>query len=223
VGQAFRAPSFLELYVVQGRLLPNPELRPERALSADLSLCRQAGALTATVGGFYGLYEDLIAYEYYPPFLAKAYNFAAAHAYGLEAEARLAPHPLVSARASYTLLFSQNLRDDPRYYLRELPYRPRHTLWGRVAVGPAWLKGRAELSLQSEQFINRTQTASLPGRAVVNAGVSTAFTAGFDFTASFELKNALDVPAQDVDGYPLPGRAAYLTLAIALERGPSQR
>jgi iron complex outermembrane receptor protein len=223
VGQAFRAPSFLELYVVQGRLLPNPELRPERALSADLSLSRKAGALSATVGGFYALYEDLIAYEYYPPFLAKASNFAAAQAYGLEAEAKLEPHPLLSARASYTLLFSRNLRDDPRYYLNELPYRPRHTAWGRVAFGPSWLKGRVELNYQSEQFINRTQTASLPGRALLNAGVSTAFWAGVDFTASFELKNALDVPAQDVDGYPLPGRAAYLTLAVALERGPEKR
>lgn len=220
VGQAHRAPSFLELYVVQGRLLPNPDLRPERALQADLSVSRKQGALSATVGGFYSLYEDLIAYEYYPPFLAKAYNFAAAQVAGLEAEAELKPHPLASARASYTLCFSQDLRDDPRYYLKELPYRPRHSLQARLAAGPEWLQGRVELVYRSAQLINRTGTVSLPGRAFVNAGVSTTFRLGFDFTASFELKNALDVQAQDVDGYPLPGRAAYLTLAAALDRGP---
>lgn len=33
---------------------------------------------------------------------------------------------------------------------------------------------------------------------------------------SFEVKkNVLDVRAQDVDGYPLPSRAAYLTPAYA--------
>jgi vitamin B12 transporter len=32
---------------------------------------------------------------------------------------------------------------------------------------------------------------------------------------SLELKNLTDVQAQDLDGYPLPPRAAYLTLAVA--------
>jgi len=227
-GQAHRAPSFLELYVVQGRLLPNPSLRPERALTADAALSRTFGPgaapVTVTLGGFYSLYEDLISYEYYPPFLAKAYNFAAAQVYGLEAEAEAKPHPLVRARASYTLLGSTNLLDDPRYYLKELPYRPRHALNARLRVGPEWLEGRVELSYQSEQFINRTGSSSLPGRAFLHAGVSSTFRVGrpgLEFTASFELKNALDVRAQDLDGYPLPGRAAYVSLAVHLDRGPS--
>ena len=32
------APSFIELYVVQGAMLPNETLRPERALTGDLGL-----------------------------------------------------------------------------------------------------------------------------------------------------------------------------------------
>ena len=32
---------------------------------------------------------------------------------------------------------------------------------------------------------------------------------------AFEVKNVLDVQTQDTDGYPLPPRAAYLTLGFA--------
>jgi len=228
LGQAHRAPSFLELYVVQGRFLPNPALRPERALTADASLSRANGVLSFTVGGFYSLYEDLITYEYYPPLLAKAYNFAAAQVQGLEAEVEAKPHPLLALRTSYTLLFSQNLLDDPRYYLQELPYRPRHTLNARLRGGPGWLQGQLELSYQSGQTINRTGSASLPPRAFLHVGVSSHFrvgtpAGGLEFTVSLELKNALDVRAQDLDGYPLPGRAAYLSLAVSLESGSPPR
>lgn len=41
VGQTHHAPSLMELYVRQGTLLPNPDLRPERAISADVALAHR--------------------------------------------------------------------------------------------------------------------------------------------------------------------------------------
>jgi vitamin B12 transporter len=219
-GQAHRAPSFLELYVRQGALMPNPDLRPERALFADLGLIRQRPRSRAALTGFYSLYEDLIAYEYYPPFLSKPFNFAAARVYGLEAEGSARPWPWLSASGAYTLLFSQNLRDDPRYYLKELPFRPRHRASGRLSAGPSFARARMELDVQSAQLMNRAATVALPARAVVNAGLTSRLpwpTGGL--LASVDVKNLLDVAAQDLDGYPLPGRAFYLTLSAALGEG----
>src|SRR5262249_34230759 len=112
-GTAYRAPSFIELYVVQGSLLPNRDLRPERAWYGDVSFNHRTKVSYVSLGGFYSLYEDLISYEYYPPLLARAYNFNSARVAGIEAEGQIQPHPLVSALFGYTLLFSQNLRDDP--------------------------------------------------------------------------------------------------------------
>ncbi len=219
-GQAHRAPSFLELYVRQGLLLPNPTLRPERVLYADAALVRRTDTSTASVGGFYSLYEDLIAYELYPPFAAKPFNFASASVAGLEAEAEWRPRPWLSAAASYTLLVSRNLRDDPRYYLKELPYRPRHKLWGRVLAGPRWLSGRVELAAQSAQFLNRTEELTLPGRTFVHVGASSTFSRAPELTASVELKNVFNTQAEDLDGYPLPGRSVYATLSASFG-GPS--
>jgi iron complex outermembrane receptor protein len=220
LGQAHRAPSFLELYVRQGLLLPNPTLRPERALYVDVAVVHRTERSLASVGGFYSLYEDLIAYELYPPFAAKPYNFAAASVAGLEAEGEWRPLPWVAGTLGYTLMVSRNLRDDPRYYRKELPYRPRHKLSARVSGGPRWLTGRVEVAAQSAQFTNRTEEAVLPGRTFVHAGLSSTIGRAPELTLSVELKNVFDARAEDLDGYPLPGRSAYLTLAASFG-GPS--
>ena len=61
---AFRAPSFLELYIVNGRLLPNHEgLQPETVTSYELTSSLKSGAHTITVGGFYANWKNLIELE----------------------------------------------------------------------------------------------------------------------------------------------------------------
>lgn len=214
-GQAHRPPSFQELYLMQGALLPNSELLPERALQVDGSVGyrHEKGALS--VGGFYGLYENLITYEYYPPFLSKPYNLLTASVSGLEVEGQLKPWPWLSAAASYTYLVSQNLRDDPRYYLKSVPFRPRHKVSARAAVGPDWLRGKAEVLYQSEQFMNRTERLTLPARTFVNVGLASTPFRQPQVTVALEVKNLLDVQSADLDGYPLPPRSVFVTLALA--------
>jgi len=227
VGQAWRAPSFFELYVQQGRIAPNADLRPERGLYADAAVAfRHGSSFFAQAGGFYALYEDLISYEYYPPMLARPVNFAAAQVAGVEAEARVQPLPWLTASASYALLFTQNLKDDPRFYLQPLPYRPRHKLHARLAIGPKWLYARGEVLYQSEQFVNRTGMLSLPARVFVNAGATCVLTGSPSWPSlslSFELKNLLDAQGADLDGYPLPPRAAYLTLGLSWDVIPERK
>ncbi len=222
-GQSSRPPGFQELYVMQGTLLPNPDLKPERGLLADVSAGWRHEKASAQVTGFYGLYENLIAYEYYPPVLAKPYNFAAAQTAGVELEGAVSPASWLEAQASYTYLATQNLKDDPRYYLKSLPYRPRHRVTGRVVAGPDWLKARAEVLVQSEQFTNRTEAVALPARAFVNVGIATTPWKNPRVTMAFDVKNLLDVHSQDLDGYPLPPRAAFLSLAVAWDAGRKEQ
>lgn len=215
VGQASRPPSFQERYVVQGTLMPNPALRPERALSADVTAGWRHEQAALAVTGFGSLYEDLITYEYYPPALAKPFNVMTARVAGVEVEGRFSPAPWLDATLAYTFLSTQNLRDDPRYYLKALPYRPSHRVHARVAGGVALLRAHAELLFQSQQYMNRTETLALGPRAFVNVGVSSTPWKRPAVTVGFEVKNLLDVQTQDLDGYPLPPRAAFFTLAMA--------
>jgi iron complex outermembrane receptor protein len=221
VGQAHRAPSLVELYVRQGTLLPNPDLRPERAVSTDVALAHRTERSLVSVGGFFASYEDLITYEAYPPFAAKPSNFASARVSGLEVDAEARPFSFLSGSLAYTFLVSRNLRDDPRYYLKDIPLRPRHTLAARVTAGPSWLTGRVEVRAQSSQLRNRTGELVLPGRTLLHAGLSTTVGQRPAFTFSVDLKNVLDVHVDDFDGYPLPGRAVLASVALALDVPPS--
>ena len=219
-GQASRPPAFTELYVMQGTMLPNADLRPERALTGDVGAAWKNEVARVAATGFVSLYEDLISYEYYPPNLARPYNFQAARVAGVEVEATFTPWRWLEGAASYTFLDTQNQKDDPRYYLKSLPFRPAHRLHARVSGGPEWLKGRAELLFQSSQFTNRTETLSLPARAFVNVGLTARPWKSPLVTLSVELKNLLDVQTQDLDGYPLPPRSIFFTVGIAWDARP---
>ncbi|AKQ63392.1 Outer membrane vitamin B12 receptor BtuB [Myxococcus hansupus] len=229
-GQSHRAPSFLELYIRQGTLLPNPGLKPERALYADAAAMWRSGRVSredetprwsVTAGGFAALYENLIAYELYPPLMARPYNFDTARVWGLELEGEARPFPWLLASTGYTWLRTENRYGDPRFFGKDLPNRPRHKWVGRVRAGPDWLNGRAEVLYQSAQLINRTGSLDLPSRTLVSAGASSTFLHKPEVTVSVELKNLLDVRTFDFTGFPLPGRAVYVTLAMALEPGAS--
>ncbi|MBZ4408668.1 TonB-dependent receptor [Myxococcus sp. XM-1-1-1] len=227
-GQSHRAPSFLELYIRQGTLLPNPGLRPERALYADAAVVWDSQATVAgaprwsvTAGGFAALYEDLIAYELYPPMMARPYNFDAARVWGTELEAEARLFSWLSASGGYTWLRTQNRFGDPRYFNQDLPNRPRHKWVGRLRAGPEWLNARTEVLYQASQFVNRTGTRSLPSRTLWSVGASSTFLHRPEVTLSVEVKNLLDARVQDFTGFPLPGRAAYATLAVSLEPAPS--
>ena len=40
---------------------------------------------------------------------------------------------------------------------------------------------------------------------------------------SFEMNNLLDVQSEDLDGYPLPPRAAFVTLGITWDAVPERK
>lgn len=50
----------------------------------------------------------------------------------------------------------------------------------------------------------------MPARAFVNVGIASTPWKNPRVTVAFDVKNVLDVQSQDLDGYPLPPRAAFL-------------
>ena len=93
----------------------------------------------------------------------------------------------------------------------------------RLSGGVDWLRARTEVLFQTAQFTNRTETLVLPARAFVNVGVTATPFKNPQVTVSAELKNVLDVQTQDLDGYPLPPRAFFVTLGFAWEPKPATR
>jgi len=211
LGRSFRSPSFGELYLESGTLLSNPSLKPETGTYADFGPELHWAGLTVSAAAYWGLYDDLIVYEFFPPRQAKPDNLGRGEVWGGELEAQFQRGP-ISLSAAYTLTFSANRYDDPRYLDKELPYRPRHRLHARAAASWWRLEGHLDADLQSEQWTNRTNTTRISGRARFDLGASVAIDRSIGLSLHAELKNLFDTSDEDLYLYPLPGRAFYLAV-----------
>ena len=217
VGQSFRVPSFLELYIPTGPQLANPDLEPERGVFVDGGAGIAGAPGMLRVAGFAAQYENLIVYEYQPPVPTRPQNLGAVRAAGLEAEGRLALARWMELSGSYGLLFTENIRAIQAYYLKEAPFRPRHRGTLRLAVGPERVRVHATMRAQSLMWLNRSNTQSIAGRVLVDAGLDVMVLRRPEVLLSFNATNLGDVQTRDLDAYPLPGRAYLATLTVRLD------
>ncbi|HUM10832.1 MAG TPA: TonB-dependent receptor [Myxococcaceae bacterium] len=223
VGQSFRVPSFLELFIPTGTTLVNPDLQPERGVFVDGGVSVSGASGLLRLAGFAAQYQNLIIYELRPPLAARPRNLSAVRAWGLEVEGHLDPASWVQLGGSYTLLFTENIRDVAPYFGKEIPFRPRHRGTARLVLGPERFRLRAALRAQSEMFVDRTNTEALAigARALVDAGVEVMILRRPQLVLSVTGTNLGDVHTEDFAGYPLPGRAFFASVSLRLDLGRS--
>lgn len=220
VGQTFRAPTFAELYLDQGLVMPNPALDAERALAADLGASLEQGPLQLWAGGFVTEYVDLIEYELFPGARAKPFNVGTALVWGGEVEARLHPAKGLVLSGSFSQQGSRDIYDDVRFYGHALPGHPEQRGGARASYTAPRLTAHAEAFAQSRQFLSRANTTALPGRLETSAGAAWRLLPDQPIWAGLEAQNLLDERSEDLYGYPLPGRAFYALLRVAAALPP---
>ena len=66
-------------------------------------------------------------------------------------------------------------------------------------------------------WLNRSNTQSIAGRVLVDAGVDVMVVRHPQVVVSFNGTNLGDVQTRDLDSYPLPGRAFLATLTVRLD------
>jgi hypothetical protein len=66
-------------------------------------------------------------------------------------------------------------------------------------------------------WVNRSNTQSIAGRVLVDAGVDLTVLRRPEVVLSFNATNVGDVQTRDLDSYPLPGRAFLATLSVRLD------
>jgi vitamin B12 transporter len=214
-GRTFRAPSFAELYLQQGLIEPNPDLRSEESVSGDAGV-EVAGALgLARLGAFATLYRDLIVYEPVSFGRLKPFNSGKAAARGLEVE--LASQPFtrlgLAGALSYTLLATEILRGQEGVLGNELPRRAPHRLFARASGGRGPLAAHAELHFVAAQWKDSRNFTRIPEALTVHAGGSWRLVRRPDLRLHVEVRNLLDDrELQDGFGNPLPSRMVLVAL-----------
>ncbi|HKE13475.1 MAG TPA: TonB-dependent receptor [Kofleriaceae bacterium] len=240
-GGYLRSPTALELYGDRGILVGNPSLRPETGESADLGLVGAPAAAVGPVDRVYleavafaARSRDTIVWVPNAALVAGPQNLGSALVWGGELVASARAARALTVTADYTYLDSRQSDTLPSYDGKELPQRPHHQLHGR-----ADLAGRAasrlfvvfaDAALVSGNHLDPANLNEAPPRALLGAGVKLEVAPrlfvvvdGKNLTDARVEDIPLDPPPRpdltrapraisDFFGYPLPGRAFYLTL-----------
>jgi iron complex outermembrane receptor protein len=224
LGRYARVPTFLELYGDTGFIRGNRDLVPEHGTTADLGAALAwstgAAALTADAAGFAVVTDDLIQFQQNAYGVARARNIGRARVLGVESSAELR-YRHAHLYAQTTLSDARDRSDSAAAGDKQLPYRPRmHTTvrpeLRRVPVLATELGAYVDVDVTSGNYVDPANVVVLPSRVLVGAGASVGFDRG-RVRVIASVNNLTNASAVDLLSYPLPGRAFYLTLALATE------
>ncbi len=215
--RAQRAPEFLELFGGRGSVTGNPVLRPETAENWDAGLAwhgrLQGAPAWVEWAHFHSEARDLVVFVENSATTVRARNFNRARIRGDEWSARLEPVPRLVLSAAWMWQSALNEGPLPAFWVgKRLPGRPSRQLFARAqwrAGGRLGLRAAADLELIGDNVLDPYNSERVPERRLVGASLSvTPFGETLRFT--LEGKNLGDDRAQDVDGFPLPGRSVFL-------------
>ncbi len=220
--RTYRAPSFAELYLEQGLLSPNRDLRPEKGAGADAGLVYDGAHGLLSVGGHVTVYDDIITYE--PASLGRfrPFNTGRARVAGVEAEAATTPWRRALGLAlsgAYTFLPTEVLRGSAEVLGNALPRRPRHRLYARAGISPGPLGAHVQVEHVRDQYLDVRNQAPLPDATILGAGAAVRIVRQPRLALHLEVENLGDDRAL-TDGYgnPLPGRTWMVTLRAEASR-----
>lgn len=223
-GRYARVPTLGELYGISGSVHGNAALTPEYGLSADAGVRAAAppswhlGDAAVDLFGFARSVDDLIAYRITSLRYVQPYNVGAARFLGAELAATASPIRFLRLDLSATVLDPRDVSPTRITANDLLPYQPRLILTPRVELR-APVPGRIVRSVKiaASYFYESARYADPAGLEVLPAQ------GWLDLDGELELLDAhlvlrgrladlFDQPRADFIGYPLPGRAGYLTL-----------
>lgn len=215
-----RFPTMVELFGASGYVEGNPELSSEEGVTTDAGIVIEAdagptgsGFLEAVL--FWADRDDLIVFLQNSQHTVKALNLESAHVEGAEITARRSWRRGLGLSASYTVQDARNDGPSPTYHGKRLPYEPRYDLFLRTSYDAGRIELWHEYHFESESYRDRANLPEnlRPASHLHNLGVRWEVVRGL-ITATAQVQNIADERLVDVDGYPLPGRTFYLTIAI---------
>jgi iron complex outermembrane receptor protein len=224
-GRYARVPTLGELYGTTGAVRGNPNLVPETGVSVDAGI-RAYGSSAGPKfldGSYLDLFgyvrgaSDLIAYRRSSLGYVTPYNVGRARIAGLELLAGLRPVAFLLVELSATLRDPRDTSAD-RPVNDLLPYQPRLVTSPRVEADfRRPLRGIERVKLGLSYFYEAERYADPAGLVVLPAQHSLDIEAELSvlddhLATRLRVANVTNAPRADIIGYPLPGRAAYVTL-----------
>jgi vitamin B12 transporter len=182
IGTAFKAPTFNDLYYPG---FSNPNLKPERALSADIGLRLKSGALSGSIVGHQARIRDIIVFECDAEFNCAPQNVNRASISGVTLATQWQISGQTQLNASLDFL---NAKDQATG--TQLPRRARTHGSVRLQHAFAGITARAEVIAVGKRFDDGANKNPLAAYSLVNLGVDVPLAKGL--SAELRANNVAD-------------------------------
>lgn len=218
-GEAFRAPSFQELYAINNPIiLGNTNLNPEKIKTTEIAFDYRLNfdwQLMANI--FYYQSKDLIDYVPNNDGTISAQNSGYQDGYGAEFEARWKPSESLNIKAGYAWQNSED--NDTEEKVADAPEQTFDVTINfdvnknfSVHLDTRWIMGRQRLSSDSRADIEDYNWTNLSASYKITNEWSTQFT----IRNLFETDAYEPSDGQIVDDYPLDSRGFWLSINYTL-------
>ena len=231
-GRYLRPPDTTELFGDRGAMVGNPDLRPERGLSADLGAAWQPDdAVSVEASGFAVRASDLIAWSQNGQATFVAKNLGRADVYGIEFGGTAQIAAWFDVRASATRTWSINRSENPAYAGNALPRSPAWDVDSAVSAHRGAFRASWTLSATAGNYWDATNWYATPARVLHGASIGVAIPGKNAPDVSLDVMDvggrlSADAPANPLDprspdvpsaitdfgGFPLAGRTAMVNV-----------
>jgi len=206
-GQGFRAPTLFELNFDQFGIVPNPDLRPERARGFDAGVELEAGPDAVgrsrlRVTYFRQRVRDQIDFSFAQ---WGYYNLDRVKSEGVEVEADWAPLRVLKAHAAYAFVDARDAISGARV-LRT----PKHSGAITLTLSPT---RRLDVS-STIAFNGREDDFPTPNDSFVKLDLRAALKLSETIDVYGRVENATDADYEDVSGYGEPGASVFAGLRL---------
>ena len=219
VGRYGRPPGFFELFGDRGTVIGNINLLHESGRNVDGGIIYRAvpkrtGLLLVEAVAYDNEVDDMIRFIQNSQRVSRPQNIGRARLRGIETRAQGMLASRWRLEGSYTRQQAENRSPFSFETGKDLPNTPRHRLRTRVDLDAPGMRLHYEISHESRHFLDRANLRPVPARTVHTLGARVP--AGDAVTFAVEIRNLTDNQVADLWGYPLPGRAAFLSVDIDL-------
>lgn len=217
VGRYVREPAFFELFGDRGFFLGNPELTAETGTNFDFGLIWnsspsfwQLHSAKTQISVWNNSIDNMIARTYDARGVGKSQNIASARISGIEFDTRWQFKNKSAVSINLTLQRPENQSPNAAFINKILPGRAEQSLFSSFDLPLGSWTIHYEIDLRKNLYYDTANLLKAKDQQVHHLRLSRGF--GKNVDTSFELNNISNKNYEDFNGYPNPGRAAYITL-----------
>ena len=222
IGTYFRPPTFGEMFGDDGLTAANPSLSPETGTNRDIGFLVRPPVpsalrdVTIEYAYFDNDVDDMIVYVASGSRIPRPQNVGSARVSGHELRLEGSGPFGTSVSANYTHQDAENHTPFPEFHGKQIPSLPSDEVYARTTLARTHWSLSYEFDYRSTVYLDQANLLDRsPAYTTHSFSLELRPFLAQDLRLALQLHNVTNEQVSDVVGYPVPGRAFYVTLSYA--------